>query len=525
MLRRQENAIRRWNAAFLLAAVATASAAGAERVVKAVIDPAVLPKCAIVRFEGTVWKSVPRVRLSRSGRWLAASTGRETLVWDEERAGFQAIPSKGTYAYASFSPVDESLATAQEDFEVHRYEQGEWRRVVHKAAFRGEGKYLSHLDHSPNGKCVLAVDAGEVSVFKVESGDLVWTAPDELGATYGASFSSDGSMIGASTGESPTVWLWPSARPRLPPQVHGAVVIGFVFLRDDVLWSRRGRSPIFCRHLPSGKTREWRLPGENEGHIAASPDEGLLATGCDHQVTVWDLATGKELMRIPPHSDWLTSLTLSSGGGRLALAHRTVATLWDLPALVRHRMTESQNEREDQLDDDGLWNDLASWKPQEAFRASWKLAGRGETVVGWIEAKLAAEHPSAAEFAGWMKTLAEGDAAAQDAAEEKIRAAAWRHVGLLQKGIEAATTLDTRTRLQIALALLEPLPLGKVSHSQMRRAVRVVRLLEVVRTPEARKLIAKLAEVEAPTVRDAARNALVRWPLPEAAPPGAANGP
>src|SRR5262249_18119475 len=120
--------------------------------------------------------------------------------------------------------------------------------------------------------------------------------------------------------------------------------------------------------------------------LAVAPNGRTLATvRSDHTIQLWDLATGKELLRRSGHDVHIDCLAFSSDGKRLATGHQDSAVLvWDVAAAYERRPRPRPAEVRDL---ETWWRDLAG-DASQAHRAIWGLAGVPAQAVPLLRDRL-----------------------------------------------------------------------------------------------------------------------------------------
>jgi WD40 repeat protein len=84
--------------------------------------------------------------------------------------------------------------------------------------------------------------------------------------------------------------------------------------------------------------------GEYVGNVVAfAPDGKTLASGGGETVTLWDVATGKELRHWDKHQEYNTRLLFAAGGKLLASSDSQSTLIWDTGSGTELRQLKSSN--------------------------------------------------------------------------------------------------------------------------------------------------------------------------------------
>ena|ERR1700722_9688287 len=208
---------------------------------------------------------------------------------------------------------------------------------------------------------------------------------------------------------------------------------------------------------------------------------------------LWDLATGKELLRPGGHDAPVDSLAFSPDGKRLATGHQDSAILvWDVSAAYERRV---RPRRAAAREVEAWWKDLASDAPR-AHRAIWSLAGVPAQAVPLLRDRL---RPAVALPAGELRRLVQDlDSPSFARREESSRRLA--EFGedaepTLRKALADKPSAEARKRLERILARPRLVPAPEIL-----RALRALQILEAIGDEPARGVLGKLA-VGAPASR------------------------
>ena len=244
-----------------------------------------------------------------------------------------------------------------------------------KSVFSETFANIYSIAFSPDGLTIATGHAdGEVRLWQVRDGKLLFRSLGHTGAVWSLSFSPDGETL-ASASFDWTIRLWglPDGQLRQTLQGHGDWVWAIAFNPDGQLlascssdrtiklWDLNGNciktleghsdSVNAIAFNPDGKTfatgstdqtiRIWLVDkfeccqilqgGDSQiSAIAFSPDGNILATCETQTIKLWDVQTGECYHTIASDLTFVWSIALSSDGKTLAVGDGKVIKLWDI---------------------------------------------------------------------------------------------------------------------------------------------------------------------------------------------------
>jgi RNA polymerase sigma factor (sigma-70 family) len=254
----------------------------------------------------------------------------------------------------------------------------------------------------------------------------------------------------------------------------------------------QGPSILRLWELVSGKER-LAITSARKDHyngfsrFAVARDGRTLATvRTDKTIQLWDLATGKEILRLPGHDAPADSLAFSPDGKRLATGHRDSTILvWDIAGAYKWRPVPRPAEAREL---ETWWRQLTGEAP-EAHRAIWALAGVPAQAVPLLRDRLrsAAGLPSK-DLKRLVQELDSSEFAHREEASRRLGEFGEDAELALREALAHKPSAEVRRRIERLLA-------GPrlVRSPEVLRSLRAVQVLEAIGDHAARKLLDKLA--------------------------------
>jgi WD40 repeat protein len=232
--------------------------------------------------------------------------------------------------------------------------------------------------------------------------------------------------------------------------------------------------------------------------LAVSPDRQLLAIGRDKEspryrsdgwtaVALVEAATGAEVCRLPAgHRGGVCSVTFSPDGTRFATGGSDGTILvWDWRCLVAPATRDKPAKQPD-----ALWADLRAADAATAYRALATLAADPAAAVPLLKRHLRPVREADAAAVRLLVTqLGDRKFQVRRRAERALTVCADEWAPVLREALNAGPTLEVRRRLEEVLKS----PGLKRWSPEMVRRLRAIQALELIGTPEARRLLKEIA--------------------------------
>lgn len=253
------------------------------------------------------------------------------------------------------------------------------------------------------------------------------------------------------------------------------------------VWEIASGQPLI--DLPEAAT--YLNPSMPDCLLAAFTTDGRrLAFAAPRHLLVFDLQTGKVIVKRPVPEYLLRDGVWASGGVAFAPDGRTVATgcpdgstlLWDVPSPVKiQRLAEPETA--------ALWDDLAQ-DAAKGYAAVWRFQQDAETAAPFLRKRLPPVPRPEADWPALIRQLDSNQFEQRETASRRVQALGRAAEDALRQALKDKPTLEQKRRIEALLALLEkaPRPLPDL------RTIRVVAVLEGINTPAARRVLAEWAK-------------------------------
>ncbi len=292
--------------------------------------------CALFVLAAACQRSVPAAEatlpVEEVSRPVLNAQGIDRLVATKQLTFDQPVNVKWTVdggAFWVWSMQDASLYAASDLQPVASYSVGE---------------YGALQDVSPDGRLIAyALEEPDIILYDVIAGQETQRI-SQPGYTRSASFSPDGSLVGATSNQEWMITIWDAASGSQVESLTGfetaAPIYSFKFGVDGktVLWIARGT--IQPADLESGSLGPEIHHEDFISCSALSPDGTLLATGAAGTVdgeympiiSIWDAHSGERLA-VFPNADFYSALDFSPDGSLLAAGSLNSILFFDMNTL------------------------------------------------------------------------------------------------------------------------------------------------------------------------------------------------
>jgi RNA polymerase sigma factor (sigma-70 family) len=264
--------------------------------------------------------TLQQIVFSPDGRMLA-STGNLSPVrlWDVVTG--QSIRDftggkRRDWVYVVFSPDGKRLAAAGYEAPVQVWEVGTGKML---AEIPRHPQSVGGIAFAPEGK-TLVVTPGQfdptIYRYDLTTGTQHVDAGAHSGRVSKVAFSPNGKSM-VSIGEDMTLRTWESATGKELRSISAPKGSPLFFSPDAQICVMRAPENFSLVHTSTGREL-WQMSAPGYLSAAAmSPDNKMLATWTDNKITLWDVASGRQLRSFAGHHDSQQQLAFSSDGQTL----------------------------------------------------------------------------------------------------------------------------------------------------------------------------------------------------------------
>jgi hypothetical protein len=224
--------------------------------------------------------------------------------------------------------------------------------------------------------------------------------------------------------------------------------------------------------------------------LAFTPDGRTLATArADRTLQLWDVVSGKEVLRRSGFDAGVLALAFAPDGQSLATGHEdSTILLWD--TATPKTLAERFGREPDAQELEHWWSALAGEDAPAAWNAIWKMIAASQQVLPLLRQRLKPIEAFPVDEAGRLiDDLDSSDFARRAAASKRLAELEERVVPALKKALKASPSLEKRRRIERLLPTSEV-----VRARDVLQAVRAIEVLEHIGTAEAQQVLRSLAQ-------------------------------
>lgn len=440
---------------------------------------------------------VSGLAFSPDGKLLATGGGDMVVrIWDVA-AGKEVRRLDGLQGFVRklvFSPDGKLLASAGDDAGVILWDVATGKEV------RRVSKHANNLRtaaFSPDGKTLVSSGFDEhIGLWDVATGKQLHFFRAHPRVPYSVVFAPDGKTLasGGDNGGAIKLWDVATARQLRTWDAHTGCVYSVAYSPDGrLLVSGGGDTTARLWEVATGK--EVR---KLEGHktavsevVFAQDGRTLLTASYDETMHLWETMTGREIRRFGKHKGWVWGAAYAPAGRVVASSgHDGLAVIWNLGSVVAPARRPAPLTAAEL---DGAWSDLAGADAGRALQAAFTMsAATPEQVVPWLRERLRPAAPARVATDRLERLVRDLDDRAfrvRERAFNELEKLGSQAGAALRKALAGQPALEARRRMETLVARLE----GQEIPPERLQALRALRVLEELNTPDARSLLKDLA--------------------------------
>jgi RNA polymerase sigma factor (sigma-70 family) len=226
-------------------------------------------------------------------------------------------------------------------------------------------------------------------------------------------------------------------------------------------------------------------------HKLFTPDKRFLLTTSKTDLQLWEIATGKEVLRrgvvemMRGKGTWFSEEVAVAPDGRSAAMGMPDGNIivWDLlPSSRRQADLKAK-------DMNALWTDLGSEEAAIAYHAGTRLLSAPETVAAFLSKQLRPSADETKRIRGLITALDDNEFTKREAARKELEQLGLVAEPELRRTLDGKPSAETLRAVEVLLA-----EVWTVRTAEERQQIRAVWVLEQIGSSEARKILERLAD-------------------------------
>jgi WD40 repeat protein len=239
---------------------------------------------------------------------VVGSDGGRIRIWDiaTKKPIIECKGQRQVVWSVACSPDGKTLASVGQDETFRLWDMRSGKEIARPAGHKGR---ITAVAYSANGAMIATggQDDGTVRLWNAATGKEIRALPGHTGSVVSLAFSSDGNALASCSGNCLHLWDTVSGQELVETQGHEMEILSIALSRDGKLLASGGADQtVRLWDLPSRRQmRQFPSFRYNAGARFSSDGKTLAVGAGDYDkglVRLWDLASGKERVRVDGYS-------------------------------------------------------------------------------------------------------------------------------------------------------------------------------------------------------------------------------